>query len=236
MRICIIGNSHVGALKRAWDSFSDTAIEIDFFAARGAHLRDLAVKGKVLAPTTRSLKSALKFTSGGRSRIDPKRYDYFLIYGAQAKHLIINRVNYYSKAVILDTLKDHVQPTVSFGIITKLRSITEKKIYVGHHPLIAAKAEIEKKISHEYIEGITDLNRHVYNTLNCEIIAQPSETIVNGHFTDPVYTKGSKRLSVGNKRDDQPHSDNDRTHMNENFGKIWLENFFERVLKAGELI
>jgi hypothetical protein len=227
MKICIIGNSHVGALKRAWDIEPHPSIDVDFLAARGASLRDLTVKRGTLVPATRSLKKALKFTSGGKSRINPKHYHCFLIYGAQAKHLIINQDNHYSQAVIRQTLHDHVQNTVSFEIITKLRSITDKKIYLGHHPLIAAEGTIEKKPPDAYLEGIQELNRHVYNPLNCELLPQPTETIVNGYYTDPVYTQGSKRLSVGNRRDNLPHSEDDRTHMNEQFGKIWLQAFFK---------
>lgn len=159
MKICIIGNSHVGALKRAWDIKPHHSIDVDFFAARGASLRDLTVKRNALVPATRTLKSALKFTSGGKARIEPERYDGFLVYGAQAKHIIFNKDNHYSKAVIQAALHDHVQDTVSFAIITRLRRVTEKRIYLGHHP------------------------------------------------------------------------DGDRTHMNEHFGKIWLDAFFEKVLK-----
>ena len=231
MKICIIGNSHVGALKRAWDAESYPSIEIVFFAARGARLRDLTVKRKVLVPATRSLKNALKFTSGGISRIDPKQYDYFLIYGAQAVHLLLCKDSSYSQAVLRDTAKDHVQNTVSFELIKKLRKITDKKIFIGHHPLYAAESLQHRDISAEYLDGIDQLNRVAYSELNCEMIAQPPETIVNGYFTDPIYTKGSKRLTVNPAREGKLHPENDKTHMNEKFGKMWLESLFARIVK-----
>jgi hypothetical protein len=64
------------------------------------------------------------------------------------------------------------------------------------------------------------------------MIAQPLETIVNGHFTDPVYTIGSKRLTVDINRDGKAHPENDRTHMNEKFGAIWLGSLFARVAEV----
>jgi len=71
LRICIIGNSHVGALKEAWDDIgSDHAsLDVTFFAARGDRLKDLVVNGNTLradGPGATPLKKFMAFTSGGR--------------------------------------------------------------------------------------------------------------------------------------------------------------------------
>ncbi len=235
MKICIIGNSHVGALKRAWDADPDPSLALEFFAARGARLRDLRVKRNRLAPKTWALKRAFKFTSAGQSRIEPDRYDCFLIYALQARPFLEKCENRYSRAVMQDALKDHVQNTISFDVLEKLRGVTDKKIYVGHNPLLAADGKVENRVSEEYTNGITELNRYVYNPANSEMIPQPYETIVNGHFTDQVYTKRSKRLSVGNRLDDRTHPEDDRTHMNEAFGRLWLNAFFERIKEFSKI-
>jgi hypothetical protein len=85
MRLAIIGNSHIGALKRAWDAqdqaerpFADAA----FFGAMSAQFVDLAVDHEGLfAPDGTPLRERFLATSGGLSRIDFGAYDVIAFVG-----------------------------------------------------------------------------------------------------------------------------------------------------------
>lgn len=74
----------------------------------------------------------------------------------------------------------------------------------------------------EYISGISLLNAERYLSFDAELIAQPVETIVDGCRTEPQFSVGSRRLSVGSFIDDELHPDSDKSHMNEAFGELWL--------------
>lgn len=85
MRLAIIGNSHIGALKRAWDSqrqderpFADAV----FFGAMSAQFADLAIDDQGLfAPDGSALHERFLATSGGLSRADFGAFDVIAFVG-----------------------------------------------------------------------------------------------------------------------------------------------------------
>lgn len=230
MKICVIGNSHVGALKRAWDSMPDRHqwANINFFAARGRGLEGLVVNDGKLVPETGFLKRSLEFTSGGKQVIDPNEYDILLVYGLHANGLFISPKRHYSVAVLKQAANDHVTGTLSFNIIRKIRELTDKKIFTGHNPLRAFRGKEVKVVEPEaYLFGLEVMNNFVYSSIGSELVAQPLHTIVNGRFTSPLFSQGSKRLSIGDKHDDEHHPENDCGHMNDEFGAEWLSSFLD---------
>lgn len=61
------------------------------------------------------------------------------------------------------------------------------------------------------------------------MLPQPIATIVNGDRTDPVYSRGSRKLAIGDKMDNRPHDSVDNRHVNESSGVLWLRDFFDIV-------
>ncbi|WP_198036700.1 hypothetical protein [Halomonas sp. GT] len=234
MKICVIGNSHVGALKRAWKSMPDrhSSATITFFASRGKSLEGLVADGGKLIPETEALKKSLEFTSGGKQLIDPDEYDIFLVYGLSARGLFISPKRHYSFAVLKQAAFDHVDGTLSFNLVRKIRELTEKTVFVGHNPLGAFRGVEFKVVEPEaYLFGLEVANDFVYSSIDSELVAQPSYTIVSGRFTHPSFSKGSKRLSIGDKFDDETHPENDYGHMNDEFGAAWLTSFLDNYCK-----
>lgn len=232
MKICIIGNSHVGALKRAWESMSSfhNAAEIVFFADRGRGLDEIAINGKVLAPKTKRLQKSFEFTSGGKKVIDPIEYDFFLVYGLDSKAFFISPKRYYSEVVLKQASADHVSKTLSFKLVEYIRALSDKNIYLGHAPLPAYKGSDFKVISPEgYLMGLDVINDFVFSDVGAHMIMQPKDTIVSGKYTHPDLSVGSKRLSIGDRLDDEHHPENDHGHMNDKFGAKWLTAFFEKI-------
>ncbi len=62
--ICLIGNSHLGALKLGWPSIAAEFPEmnLDFYASAGDSL-DLAVMAGRIEPTTDAIRQRLAYTS-----------------------------------------------------------------------------------------------------------------------------------------------------------------------------
>jgi len=238
VRLCVLGNSHAGALKLAWErmtkSYSD--IEITFFATGGHGLSRLKVEGGKLLPLTENLKNILEYTSGGQSFLDPSDYDIFLIYGLYAKEFILNPCNSYSTAVLKSAAFDHTSTTLSYETLGKVREVTDKPIYVGHNPLPACLEENYQSSDLEFYHyGCMILNKYVYSCLDAQLIDQPLETIDCGMYTKLEFSKGSRRLSIGRASDDTKHPVGDSSHMNEFFGEIWLTEFFKRLSRLNRI-
>jgi hypothetical protein len=231
MRICVVGNSHVAALKRAWNTIRQehSGIELTFFAMGSTYMAGLVVDNKRLVANNDKLKAALAFTSGGLSAIDPEYYDLFLVYGMNAKPSFIQNDIFYSSAVRRQALRDLVEETLSFKTILKLRQVTDKKLYIGHNPLRALEKISEKDRTADYEAGISALNNEIFSELNCELVPQPLTTLIRGAATDVKFTIGSRKLAAGTVGDNQLHQDEDNFHMNDEFGKIWLKDFFRKL-------
>jgi len=232
-KICIIGNSHVGSLKRGWNEiWADyPEQEITFFAQRSDGINDLVALNGKLIPDNEKLVKALEFTSAGKKEIDPIDYDVFVIYGAGANINFINDNQFYSSAVIKSSLIDLVTNTVSFAILKRLRNLTNKAIFIGHIPLVAAVEILSESTPSDYIARVELLNNLIYRPLRAELVLQPLSTIVNGNNTHPSFSKGSKSLAIGDNFDNKYHPDDDNEHMNDKFGEIWLRKFIKNYLE-----
>ena len=233
MKICIMGNSHVGSLKRGWDGIhvEYPEKEIVFFAHRANGLDGLIVHDGKLIPENEELAKAIEFTSGGKAEIDPVEYDVFVIYASGATVNFTQSGFFYSKAVIQRSLTDFVEDTLSYKLLKKLRTVTNKTIYIGHTPLAAAMQLLSTTKPADYIAKIRLINKVIYHPLNSELVLQPLKTIVNGNNTHPDFSKGSKRLAIGDGFDNEYHPEIDNAHMNDKFGEIWLREFFKNYVE-----
>lgn len=236
MKICVLGNSHVGSLKRGWDEIKGDypEHEITFFAQRSDGLEDLVACGGKLIANTEKLAKALEFTSGGKKEIDPSQYDIFLIYGAGVNINFVADNRFYSTAVIASSLNDLVTNTLSFSLLKRLRALTDKSVFIGHLPLAPAIELLSDAMPSDYVARVKLINAITYHPLNAELVRQPSSTMINGKNTHPDFSKGSKALAVGDSGDNVFHPESDSDHMNDKFGEIWLREFFTEYVEEVE--
>ena len=229
MKICVMGNSHVGSLKRGWDEIKADygGHHVTFFAHRSDGLEGLIVQDGKLIPTNEKLATALEFTSGGRKDIDPEEYDVFVIYGAGLNIGFKKDDVFYSRAVVECSLNDLVSNTLSFTLLKRLRRLTGKPAFLGHLPLVPAGTISAETTPSDYLARVDLINEVVFRSLNAELVRQPLSTIVNGSNTHPDFSKGSKALAIGDSGDDVFHPESDSDHMNDQFGQIWLRDFLE---------
>lgn len=84
LRFCVLGNSHVAALKTGWDELPEpykARLSATYFAAQGDLLEELEVRNQSLVARSEGLRSKLAATSNGMTRIDCRDYDVFVIVG-----------------------------------------------------------------------------------------------------------------------------------------------------------
>jgi hypothetical protein len=86
-RICVIGNSHVNALKQGWEDIAATCPDhrLTFFASLGDRIGKLELVEGCLVPQDPALLKNIVFTSGGLDRIVLADYDVYLVYGLQLR-------------------------------------------------------------------------------------------------------------------------------------------------------
>jgi len=74
MRLCVIGNSHVGMLRAAARDLGEDRPEITFFAKAGAGIEKASVEGSVIAAQDRRLRAA-QARFGMPQRVDVATFD-----------------------------------------------------------------------------------------------------------------------------------------------------------------
>ncbi len=89
-RLCVIGNSHLAALKLGWDQLEEAkdariaAITPTFFGAPRDGIRHIALRNGRLVSLNEAVTAHFQRMSNGRSEIDPAAYDGFLLVGLGA--------------------------------------------------------------------------------------------------------------------------------------------------------
>jgi hypothetical protein len=108
-----------------------------------------------------------------------------------------------------------------------IRRVSEAPIYVGHNPQPASGDEVTSEQMN--YAAVHDLLAKELDVEGTNLIAQPPETLVNGWNTKFEFAKGSTRLDIGDNRSNEPHPDQDVSHMNMDFGRIYLERLIQVV-------
>jgi hypothetical protein len=81
MRVCVIGNSHFGAIKKGWDASGDLAnrMQLTFFGSPASMLQTLEVGDGYLYDPNENVSRYISVTSGGLRTIEAQSYDLFII-------------------------------------------------------------------------------------------------------------------------------------------------------------
>lgn len=243
MRVCLIGNSHIGCLKLGWDDirlrYPD--VELTCFGAVAGTIRELEVSEGCLVTSNETVLANFRLTSGGETVIRPENYDVFLLSGLRLSVITALKLALeYRPDTIAGFDTDHVvseelfeltltqlyRQTAAAKIARTLRSVTDKRIVVIPQPMPSER--FAHRLRGEYAamfrgsagERIAALARAAAEAAIgdlAEIVWQPPSLIVHGAFTPHEYSEGSKRfISMTEHRED------DFKHMNAKFGAIVL--------------
>lgn len=236
MKLCVIGNSHVGALKLAWDGLRAERrdLEVTFFAQRQGKILTLATEGRRLVPSSEEQRAQLEFTSGGLGVIDTRAYDAFLVYGLFHRPPLTEDGSPYSRAVREAATLDRATRSNAYRMVRRLRRITRRPIFVGLSPL---RANIEGAPLPPpllpYSEECDLLDRQVFAPLGARLVRQPPETVVDDRSTAVEFSPGSVKLDLGDLGVGARHGDRDDFHMNEAYGRLWLESLAADLANEG---
>lgn len=251
MKLCVIGNSHLAAfrigLTKAPDLFPD--LDVEFFGAKGVGLKALRVRDGRMVARSPKISEQLSMTSGGKTSIDPKAYDAFLIVGLNAgaaslmkcarRHRTVQMVakstpsHLVSDAMFDIAARELLEGAVFLQVVDQLRQIVaDRPIVVAANPcpswdIVAAEPDpwADADLVGPRLAAIwEEKKRKVSADLGVEFVEQPDETLKNGFFTREEFAHGSVRLRLTAE-----HEDGEFNHMNADYGLVYLKRVMARL-------
>lgn len=207
MKLCIVGNSHIGALKRGW--VEESGIEATFFGAGGNLLRRLTLENASLVLNDEVGHASFVHTSGGIGRITPAEYDAFLVVGAGLGLVSMTRnlrnfrlfgwgaregTVLASRALLEALAIERMLSSNAVRTARLLRSVANKPILILAEPRpnsLAVESETEWWWSDEtamsflvevYRKSLVQVERRF------PVLEPPAESLMNSYFTCPDYT------------------------------------------------
>lgn len=232
-RVFVLGNSHVAALKLAWDDLASEYPEtsVTFFAARADATRDVTVdNGRLMAGNT-TLREQFALTSGGPSHIDPNDFDAVVCYGGLSVSLRRAEVDSFSSGFARKSLLDRTYSSLMFTHVGRLREITEKPVFAAFAPLRAPSSGFVRTALMSMREACDLVQNEALNALKATVLCQPQCTLLDAYTTKPEFSVGSVQLTEIQKSTGA-HSDGELSHMNKSYGEIWLREYLPRILRV----
>ncbi|MDF1635500.1 hypothetical protein [Mycoplana sp. MJR14] len=257
LKICVVGNSHVGALKFGWENIrSSHRHELTFLGVPGTSVRDLTVEHGIVLPTTNTARKFFLKTSGSEG-IALDSYDVVLLVGAgltlTSALSLTNRwrpyglvdetirdsqsqFNLVSDQLFAELISSRVRKSFANRLLRKVtRQSAVRALYVTT-PLPSSELRLARSddpvlslIAGTHGPSIASLYRNSLERVmgKDKVIFPPAHALVDGAMTDARYSRGSLRLDG-----EREHPDTDLNHMNAAYGALVLEEVFNRLGSA----
>jgi hypothetical protein len=249
MRVCIVGNSHVAALRKAWEPWrrahKGAKLDVTFFGSHSASLRNVTARDGRFTTDDAAVRRTLAMTTG---RADPELaiadFDLFVLYGLVNPNWYVA----YSAGEGID--RPPTLPRVSRGLLRALaeqafrqslamhmyglvRSASQAPVIVAPQPYLS-QAVIGDPNQSPYgdappadlaarpalLSALDEVLAAAAAREGFRWLAQPAQTVVDDHWTRPEYCVDSVRLSA---QMDIAHPDDDYAHMNQRYGDAVLD-------------
>lgn len=249
--LCVIGNSHAGAVWQAWKSGAIAArqdFSMTVFAAQASTV-DLEHRDRSLVPTSPDVSQMFGLTSGGKNRIEIDKYDAFLLVSlgwAIDLARIFTRCNVVehlahgpastvvvSHACLVEMIKEHNAKSAALALAKQIRTDSAAPILIYPTPF-----RPETMLSEENDPCLTDralLENIIPRSIaalselasqhDCEVFWQHPETVALPGLTKAKFAKGAVNLKSSIERDDSKH-------VNPDFAALSLQTILQHLGQA----
>jgi hypothetical protein len=252
--ICLIGNSHVAAIKQAWTNRAPALLSdvtLDFFSAGTNLLPSFELDGKIWRCGNEMLREKIAYTSGGQDCIDLSRYDAFVVLGTGfgldvpkfsqdydiASESRAPEGKLLSGPCFAAMIEAWFEDSLAVQMIGTIKSVSDKPALLCAAPHLSERVltDEEPDRSQERFKDTVFL-RFVANAAKAagkkisarhgfELVWQDDETVGVPGFTKAVYGLNPIRFTMmGGKLPAV-----DRKHGNEDYGLIMLNAILRRL-------
>ncbi len=249
--VCVIGNSHLAAVKLAWDEHARDYphISATMFGSPRASLRQTRVKAGKIVPTSDIVTKNFRWTAK-TDDIDLAAYASFHIVACQIStwqmfnayrrfgyfELKSRRAHLVSKDSFRQGARERLAGATGLHLARLIRKGSGAPIQLCKQAFPSeACVENPRKFPHDDIikngdiEELIDLHDQIvadlFKDLDVEIVPQPSVTVARPGLTKRIYSDNSVRLREGLSK---THGENDYLHMNGLYGAEVLKQMFPR--------
>jgi hypothetical protein len=232
MRIAVLGDSHVAALKSAWHAMAGDHPEtsLTFFASRSDGLAGLQAEAAALVAENATLREHLQFTSGGLDRFVPGDFDLAVIYGLRLLLAGDDVAGVYSDAVLAAARRDRIDNSLALVTLRKLRSISDLPCIMGPSPpTVSADAAAPPLPAEDLALVERALQSGALDALRATLVGPPLAAMVRPLNTDRRFVDQALTLAVGDDRDGGTVRAQNQRHMNADYGRLWLLALFDRL-------
>lgn len=240
MKVCIVGNSHIACVKKAWDSSEASLSEkftLTFFGSHADTLLNTTSDEYGIYPSTEQVCNSFKLTSGGHDHISFDKYDALVLHGfSPSFRNYLSLSNYLEKHSVTSRFRDECFFNISLTMGKMIESALKSKlpVYITPRPCVSYNKQeeiVEKdKISEEVYGKVMSFVKDGFKSKSLIYIPQPVETLMYYNFTNKKYNEAGIGLGAVPKNDNSHVlSSSNLTHMNELYGKVYLESLFSRL-------
>ena len=251
MNICIVGNSHLAALKQAVDNGALDASDanIVFFGAAGKKFKDIDVQDGIIRGPDSLSETFLMVSEGRYTKIDPSEFDVVIVYGLPCHTLLgslrtthINKVHL-TEDCLSAGVEKWVRTKPKFRLAKKIgKACPTTRVILVPRPIPAAgevkeaeapcsesKQWLWKSMESSFREDVWSAIVGAAGRNGVEVaFLQPDSTLDENQFTRPEYSTHAARL----REDEKQHDDADVNHMNAKFGEVFLQSLYKYLAKT----
>lgn len=243
-RVCIIGNSHLGAFKLALDAGNMPDIsdryEFDTFGSIRASILQTRIVGQRLVPTRKDVTENFERTSGGQSEIDLSQYSAFVIAIRNSPFwirpfLADTQIMPVSRAMVAAIHRNFMDDW-SIDLSVRIAEVVPKaRVFFVGRPLNTQKDKVARKLlrqfdgpdKHSQVAMKDTVLQYLADAVASQPVApnvdlvRPPDHLLEPHrlFTLAKYARGAQDADTGLK---QVFKDDDTMHMNGAYGREML--------------
>lgn len=238
MKVCIVGNSHIACIKKAWDSLDASLSEnftLAFFGSHADTLLNTTSDENGIYPSNEQVANSFKLTSGGYDHISFEKYDALVLHGfSPSFRNYLSLSNYLENNSVTSRFRDECFFNISLTMGKMIESALKSKlpVYVTPRPCVSysKQEDIEEKdkISEEVYSKVMNFVKDGFESRSLSYIPQPVDTLIYYNFTKKKYNEAGIGLGAVPKNDNSHVlSSSNLTHMNQLYGKAYLESLFD---------
>jgi hypothetical protein len=253
INICVIGDSHLAALKLGYDNLDDEFkdVKLTFFGSFASSFNELKLKDNALVPVSNQVKKRMRMTSGGLGYIPLENYDIFILHGLELSfHNFVRKGLSNLKTshmVQLQTAEwqsvtHYINQTLSFRLANKI-SISNKPILLSPQPFLSEEIVNSANSKYEFWRKLVGKNNMNTQTeikaaltawLNhlqqFNFIEQLPSTICQDFFSKNEYSSNSVMMfDMASK-----HGSEDIVHMNPKYGELVIRTIINRCREIAQ--